>query len=459
MAAHDSKAVFRKEVFRQGLGHHYDTFVSLRWDTFARLTFTTSVKPGQNEEIFARDVLVPALGSADHADQGLLRRLFYEAYLSTSAGLKFAADPTAADLPRAIPSAELSERRRILAERLEALTVGGKFTGELDCADKLLERCIHMHGRDALAYVGPEWCNKKEFDLLGGTKIGILAPSADSKGYVQMRLTQEEEQPLWVCSEIVLQNALMRRGLSLDMADVLDWIMHEKLRRKLQAALAKVPQSGYRRVTLEQVISADRLFWVEMAQITDGKVQRNDDDERPCDLAFDEVLKSFDFYMALQPKQGSESSGSAVGAKPARTPQPQPQPQQQPPALSKADKKTINKLKAKDEEIARLRAKAQVQSKGHQQQHQPGKAAGKGGAKGQQKGASAGKMPTQLIGMCSKSSAATGMVRLCYGFNLGTCSAASPGNQCTKGLHGCMKPDPASGEACGGPHPCSSCNK
>ena len=452
MAAHDSKAAFRSEVFRQGLGHHFETFVSLKWTTFARLCFTTSVKPGQDEEIFARDVLVPALGSRDHEDQGLLRRLFYEAYLSTSAGLKFSADPTAADLPRSVPKAELDDRRRILAARLDALTENGKFKGELDCADKLIERCLHIHHRNALAYVGPEWCNKREFDLLGGTKNPVLAPSADSRGYVQMRLAQEEETPLWVCTEIVLQNALMRRGLALDMADILDWVKHEKLRRKLQAAMAKDPQEGFRRVTIEQVISADRLFWVDMDNTVEGKVQRNDDDERPCDLAFDETLKSYDFYMALQPKQGSDAASSRDGAKAPRAPQPSPAASQ----LSKGDKKTIKK-QLKNEELAKLRAKAQLPPKGAQKHQQA--SAGKGGQKGQQKGAPSAKMPPQLIGMCSKSSAATGMLRLCYGFNLGTCSAASPGKQCMKGLHGCMKPDPTTGEACGGAHPCSSCTK
>ena len=455
MAAHDSQAVFRAEVFRQGLGQHYAKFVELKWTTFARLCFTTSVKPGQDEETFANDILVPALGARDHEDQGLLRRLFYEAYLSTSAGLKFSADPTAADLPRTVPKAELDDRRKSLASRLGALTEDGRFKGELDCADKLIERCLHIHSRDALAYVGPEWCNKREFDLLGGTKNPVLAPSADSRGYVQMKLAQEEETPLWVCSEVVLQNALTRRGLALDMADVLDWTNHEKLRRKLQAALAKAPQEGFRRVSLEQVISADRLFWVEMDNEVEGKVQRNEDDDRPCDVAFDKTLKSYDFYMALQPRQGTDASSSRGGQKAA--PAAQPGPAVDPPRLSKPDKKSFKK-QLKKEELDKLRAKAQLHSKGGAQPPVQF-STGKGGGKGQQKGAQSAKMPPQLIGMCSKSSAATGMLRLCYGFNLGTCTAVGPGKPCMKGLHGCMKPDPATGEACGEPHPCSVCKK
>jgi hypothetical protein len=67
------------------------------------------------------------------------------------------------------------------------------------------------------------------------------------------------------------------------------------------------------------------------------------------------------------------------------------------------------------------------------------------------------KMPAALIGMCAKSSSATQSKRLCFGFNLGTCSAVGPGQECSKGMHLCMKPG-AGGEACSKPHGALKCN-
>ena len=215
------------------------------------------------------------------------------------------------------------------------------------------------------------------------------------------------------------------------------------------ASISELPPEGFKRVTLEQVLSADRKFWVLLAQETDGKVKRNDSGQRPCDESFSEVFKSHDFFMTLAPRQGSSAAGSREspkaqsGSSVADIPR-----------LSNADKKAL-KNQLKNEELKALRMKSQAGSKGQQQQT----FSAKGGKKGQSSSLGNARMPPQLVGMCSKSSAASGMNRLCYGFNLGTCSAVAPGKQCQKGLHACMKPDPATSEACGGAHPCSACQK
>ena len=446
--SHDSTAVFRERVFAAGLGPHYEAFVAAGWSTLAELCFTTSAKPGQDEETFATDVLEKALGDRTHASQGKLRRLFYEAYLITSAGLKRSAEPSTSDVPRQVPTVERDDRRKALALRLPALTVDGKFRGELDVSDRLIDKAIDMNDKNALTYIGLEWCSKREFEFLGGVKNTVLAPTADSRGYVQMRMSNDDEKPISVATDMTFMNAFMRRGLALDMGDIFAWELHEKLRNKMLAALSESPPQGFKRVALEQVFSADRKFWTLMSQETDGKVKRNETGERPCDASFAEVFKSFDFYMTLAPRQGSSAASSREQPKvpndaaPAATPR-----------LTNAEKKTI-KHQLKLEEAKNLRLKPQGAG---QQQHQP--PGGKGCKKGKNAAPGAFRMPPQLAGMCAKSSAATGMLRLCYGFNLGTCTACGPGKSCQKGLHGCMKPDPATGEACGGPHTCSSCTK
>ena len=61
------------------------------------------------------------------------------------------------------------------------------------------------------------------------------------------------------------------------------------------------------------------------------------------------------------------------------------------------------------------------------------------------------RLPPALQGMSSVSTAATGKKRLCFGFNLGNCTGAAPGEECQKGFHLCMKP------GCSKPHPCTKC--
>ena len=201
--AHDSKAFFRQRVFAVGLGAHYDTFVSNGWSTLAELSFTTHAKPGQDEDIFRTEVLERGLGDHNHPDQGKLRRFFYEAYLHTSAGLKRSADPSTAELPRQVPNVERDDRRKALAARLPALTIDGKFKGEMDVSDRLIDKFIDMHEKNTLAYVGLEWCSKREFEILGGNKKSILAHTPDSKSYIHMRLCQDDEKRISVATAYV----------------------------------------------------------------------------------------------------------------------------------------------------------------------------------------------------------------------------------------------------------------
>ena len=66
-------------------------------------------------------------------------------------------------------------------------------------------------------------------------------------------------------------------------------------------------------------------------------------------------------------------------------------------------------------------------------------------------------LPAALVGMCARTNAATNNQRLCFAFNLGTCSAVAPGQTCARGAHLCMKPA-ASGEACSQPHGALKCS-
>ena len=66
------------------------------------------------------------------------------------------------------------------------------------------------------------------------------------------------------------------------------------------------------------------------------------------------------------------------------------------------------------------------------------------------------KLPAALVGCCPRSNAATDNQRLCFAFNLGTCSAVAPGQTCARGAHLCMKRT-ASGEACSQLHGALKC--
>jgi hypothetical protein len=220
------------------------------------------------------------------------------------------------------------------------------------------------------------------------------------------------------------------------MADMMSFQNSEILRSKLTAVMVKPPQVGYAWVTMEQAIEADMLFWSLMADEVIEGVKRNAGG-RPCDQAFRTVFDSTEFRMAIATRQ-------IPVAQPAQRPKVTQPPPTSEPTLSKRQRK----LEAKRRATGELQPPPPVQP-----QPQPIKGKGKG-----KQGKAKSNLPKQLIGMCAVSNEATNSQRFCFGFNLGSCSAAAPGQACQKGLHACMKPQ-ANGSACSMAHPCTGCTR
>ena len=432
----DSKAVFSARVNALGLGDHADNFAALNWGTYAELAFATHAKPGQNEEAFVEQILVPGLGRDNHPDQNRLRRLFYEAFAIASAEMRRLQEPSNPEAPRTVPQPEKEARRLALAERLVGLAVGGRFRGEYDVSDRLLERCMDIWERNSLAYVGLELCTKRDFEVLGHKKDPYLAPVQDANGFLRMQQHVPDEQCA-VSTQSMFENALVRRNLAMDMADVMSFELGERLRRALVEALTDDAPPGYVTAGLNQLIAADKKFWVTLASATCGGVKRSGEAERPCDIEGAKILDGVKFNLMLAPR------ALAAAAQAPRAPT-------QDQGLSRQERKVIQREKVDSAKALRDQQKGKAGKGGKN---------GKGGKGQGGKGGKVGEMrlPAGLVGMATKTSAAQGMRRLCFGFNLGTCHAASPGNECSKGLHGCMKPIGPDRDACGGTHAVTAC--
>ena len=432
----DSSASFAERVTELGLDAHAARFTAAGWSTFADFAFTSSYTPGGEEALFIDEVVTVGLGTPDHADKRKLRRLYFESYTMAAADLKRRVDSGTDDMPRSIPNAEREERRSRLALRL----VGLELTGELDVSDRLIDRCITMYESNSLVYLGPDVCTKRSTGVLGGKsdRLWEAVPSA-SGAMVFKRL--EDDSLAETGSQFALQFALQRRALALDMADIVAYEITAKLNTLLVAAHMKQPPRGFAAVSISQMLEADQTAWTLVADQTRKGIKRTGAG-RPCDAALTAVFKEHEFSMALMPRLyglGSSSAAAAAGA-----PSPFVQPSAHPVRQPQPKNASRNAAKKRRDVERKVREKSAAQPSAS--------AAGAAPAKRQIN------MPKALIGMATISSKATGNKRLCFGFNLGSCKDASPGQACGKGLHGCMKPT-GSGEACSEAHPVSSCKR
>ena len=426
----ESKAAFSERVQAFGLSTHAPRLAALGWGAYGELAFATSFVPGtSDDDKFVTDVGVPLLEkTADEVRVDPLlpkvRRLFYEAYALAAADLKRRVEGTSSDGPRKVMPAEREERRAATAGRLKGI----RLTGELDISNHLLDRAITMYEENVLRCIPLAECTKRGTELVGVQKDPLFA--LDSSKRLQLAF-QEHREEADTSSEIKLQFALRRRGLALDMADILDFDLHDAMVDCLFKALLAEPPPGYARVSVHQLINADQQFFRLLAEKTRAGIRRTPDG-RPCDIVARPsepgalLVDHPDFRMALQPfaqgsaGKGPRSSQDGVSARPDR------------PARSRSRNRRGKRAHEKVKEL-----RVALAAKG-----QPGHRA-KGGGKGEKGKAERG-IPQALQGKCLQTPQGK---RICFRFNLEGCDAAPPGAECPKGIHLCVEP------GCLQPHP------
>ena len=78
-------------------------------------------------------------------------------------------------------------------------------------------------------------------------------------------------EPCSTANEMAVRYCLIRRGLTLDQANVMCFKKHDRLSEKLMNARMEDAPPGCIRLSLEQIEIADKKFWTLMAEkIRDG---------------------------------------------------------------------------------------------------------------------------------------------------------------------------------------------
>ena len=313
----DSAAAFKERYCDSTiqLGAHAKNFEDAGWFTFADLVFSTTFTPQNGEEErYNADIVVKGLGDVNHKDRTKLRRLFFEAYTMVGADLRRTVESPSGTAPREIPNAELESRR----DRTDARTKGVKLLGELDVSDRLLVRSIEIYDSNKIGYIGLELCTKRDDALVGIQKNQEWESTPNIKGGFTFNRADDGRR-VDVDGQFSFGFAMQRRSLAMDMAEIMDFENSETLRARFTAAIMEVPPPGFLHIGFEQILSADRCFWVEMGKLIRKGIKMQPDG-RPCDKVFEKVFENFTFNMMLMPKQGIARAAPATPA-PNRTAQ------------------------------------------------------------------------------------------------------------------------------------------
>ena len=386
----DSEVVFKARCDEIKLSSA--TFQALKakgWSTFGSYAFSISTNPGQvSDDDFDAKVSVPVLGAANHAEAALLRRLLFESYTLTATELRRKTDTGELDGPKKLPVQEIAARFEAVERKLFPL----KIESVLEPSHSLINSLAQCADDGRLRYI--EWakCTSRAAKLNNVKEQGSFKMwKADSAGVIK-QTEPESSLRCEVASELDVLNALRRRGIAYELANLMSYEVHETIVNLFFTELQRDPIEGFRKTTLSQLSAADREVHLRLAEKTRAGLPLGPAGELPLDKHVEEVIKLPSVMWLLMPKQKT-----AIVEKPAATTMPKnaapkgsphPQDKRGQPKGGKFDKKNRRNLKIP--------------------------------------------MPAQLRGGTPVDSDGRS---ICYGYNLGTCSDRN----CKRGRHVCCK--------------------
>lgn len=385
----ESEAVFSDKVRTSGLSADDQKNLLAGLKNLKQLAFVSSYTPGQADEkplIAAFDALVKRETSADLAAQACFRALFQQAYAIVTTEFRQAIERTEDAPSRSLSAPEREERYTRQVKKLTGVSI----KGESEPSQALVDLCVNIYESNTLRYVAWEKCTSRLAEVQGESKKDTRF-TLDAQGKTLKLETKAPDDKCPVDSEVHLLQALQRRALALDQANIVDFsvidVWHQKL---LRARLQEVP-AGHVRPSFKQLLRADQKLFSELQDRCRSGIQAGAAG-RPLDALVPAVMDLSDVSVLLQPLPGNSPASSDLP--------PGPWPNRERPGPY----------------------------------FREGKSRGKG-AKGKVKQGK-GVLPKPLVGCYSSTNAGE---PICYDHNINGCSRAVKSGRCEKGIHICAR--------------------
>ena len=388
----ESQAVLEARLKAAGFTDEVkDLFINAGIKCLSQLAFMSSYSPGANDETPLIDAFKtiltrePSLG-----EKANMRRIFNEAYASVTAEMRQNVERVEETTVRKLSQPERHDRYIKQAARLTGVAI----KGATEPGDALVDAFCSMYDDNRLRFLEWEKYVSKDQEMQSeGKKITSFAVDQGS-GKLKIENKSPDEKAD-TSSDILMLQALTRRLLAMDQANVVSFTKMQAWVDKLVKCRTDDPPPGYASPSLRQIMLADQKVFIELADRTHSGIQSTVHG-KPIDDIIDTVMYLNEVTCMLQPLPKAKDT----------------------PSLRETTGEPYGKGKGN-----------------------PGKGKGK-------KGGKASRMPSDLVGCRSHTNSGS---PICYGFNLKTCTEEVKSGRCSKGFHICAVP------RCGKHHPAMDC--
>ena len=403
----DSLAVFQRRLTELKLSPFTNSFTERGWDSMGAFAFSCAHAPGSSDDTsFINEVVVPILGDPAHVLKPQLRRLFFEAYTMAAIDVQRRASPSdEVDKPKKLPAPERLSRLRVMRARL----VGLKIEDDLEPADALVDKYNAMKEDGVLRWVPWEELTAREDEVRNVKKLKEFHTTPD--GFLKT-IERDLEDPADIASDLKLKTALQRRGIAMELAQLISFEMHDKYVAWLFKEMSRRAMQGFHSVSTNQILEVDKEVFIKLADQTRAGLDLNVDGTFVLNALLDTIIIDPRINLLIAPRQ------KPVGGQGSPSYHPQgvhfEMPAKQASGKGKVPKGKGKGLKGKGKRPAK---DSQILPKDLKE------------AKGDMVGLYNGK-------------------RICFAYNLQGCDLpVNAAGECSKGLHVCSRKD------CGGNHP------
>ena len=259
----DSEAAYEQHCNRiSPNGALLQMLTTQRINNFSSLAFACGTPQSPPSEEQFKEFANVVIGGVDMTFGELagLRRVHFEASAIVMAELKSKATEPSGEAGRKLPVAEKTARLRDQEARLTGL----RIKGELQPSFALVDLVAQMKESNCVSWIPPSRCSKRDSEIQSTMKEKPITLSLEQQ---MVKLTAADEHiAVDTSTDLQLQWALQRRGLAFDKCALISFDQHEIWVQQLLGHLTREAPTEFARVTVSQVIRADRDMFTLMAQ-------------------------------------------------------------------------------------------------------------------------------------------------------------------------------------------------
>ena len=317
----DSKAAFRQRCVELSTATTslFDLLAAQNISSFSELGFAcgTPNRAPTDEEFKALSDSVLG-GGATAGQSSLLRRLHFESATLVLSHLKTAVNSETIDGIRKLPFAEKQARYAKVRTTIQGFLI----QGETEPSHALVDKCQVMFDTNSVIWLAPSVCTKRELEIQAAPKDNQQVLKIESQ---TLKVSTEgvKLEDADHSSEIKLQWCWQRRGVALEMCEILSWQTSQKWLSTMFSVYASEPPANFSRVTLAQLISADKALWTILARETES-VKPDATGNRPLDVAVEKLIcdPRVTMHMLSMPHKAPAAHASTAPDKPSPGAQP-----------------------------------------------------------------------------------------------------------------------------------------